>query len=172
MKNVLIVVDMQNDFIDMALGTKEAVLSVQPVIDLINDEQFDTVIATMDTHGTDYMETYEGKHLPVIHCVKGTEGWQINASVNEALKKRNALIIEKPTFGSEKLIELLKNEKPGSLTFCGLCTDICVISNCLMARAALNGTPMAVVKNACAGVTPAKHEAALDVLASCQFEIK
>ena len=73
MKNVLIVVDMQNDFIDMALGTAEAVQTVQPVIDLINDPSFDTVIATMDTHGEDYMDTYEGKHLPVIHCVKGTK---------------------------------------------------------------------------------------------------
>ena len=172
MKNVLIVVDMQNDFIDMALGTPEAVQTVQPVIDLINDPSFDTVIATMDTHGEDYMDTYEGKHLPVIHCVKDTKGWQINEKILEALKNRSATIIEKPTFGSETLIELLKEEKPESLTFCGLCTDICVISNALMARAALNGTPMCVVKNACAGVTPGKHEAALEVMASCQIEIK
>lgn len=172
MKNVLIVVDMQNDFINMALGTDEALTTVGPVVSLIKDEQFDTVIATMDTHGEDYMDTYEGKHLPVIHCVKGTEGWQINAKVKEALEERNALIIEKPTFGSEDLIELLKKEKPESVSFCGLCTDICVISNALMARAALNGTSMYVYKDACAGVTPVKHNAALEVMASCQIEIK
>lgn len=172
MKNVLIVVDMQNDFIDMALGTAEALKTVDPVVCLIKDETYDTVIATMDTHGEDYMDTYEGKHLPVIHCVKGTKGWQINEKVKAALEERNALVIEKPTFGSEKLIELLKEEKPESLTFCGLCTDICVISNALMARAALNGTPMCVYRNACAGVTPAKHEAALEVMASCQIEIR
>lgn len=172
MKNVLIVVDMQKDFIDMALGTPEALLTVEPVIALIKDPSFDTVIATMDTHGEDYMETYEGKHLPVIHCVKGTEGWQINDDVKAALEERNAQIIEKPTFGSENLIALLKEEKPESVTFCGLCTDICVISNALMTRAALDGTPMYVCKDACAGVTPAKHEAALEVMASCQIEIR
>ena len=172
MKNVLIVVDMQNDFIDMALGTAEVPLTVGPVVRLIRDEKYDTVIATMDTHGEDYMDTYEGKHLPVIHCVKDTEGWQINPKVKKALEERNALVIEKPTFGSEKLIELLKEEKPESVTFCGLCTDICVISNALMARAALNGTPMYVYKDACAGVTPEKHKAALEVMASCQIELK
>ena len=172
MKNVLIAVDMQNDFIDMALGTAEALTTIDPVVSLIKDEQFDTVIATMDTHGEDYMNTYEGKHLPVIHCVKGTEGWQINPKIKAALEERNALIIEKPTFGSEDLIELLKKEKPESVSFCGLCTDICVISNALMARAALNGTAMFVFKDACAGVTPDKHRAALEVMASCQIEIK
>ena len=172
MRKILIVIDMQNDFIDAALGTKEAVSIVEAVKEKIRSYPAADVIATMDTHGEDYMDTYEGKHLPVIHCVKDTKGWQINEKILDALKNRSATIIEKPTFGSETLIKLLKDEKPESLTFCGLCTDICVISNALMARAALNGTPMCVVKDACAGVTPAKHEAALEVMASCQIEIK
>ena len=172
MKNVLIVVDMQNDFIDQALGTDEAPATVQPVVDLILDPVFDTVIATMDTHGENYLETFEGIHLPVKHCVRGSEGWQINPAVKKALEERNACIIEKPTFGSETLAELLKKEQPESIAFCGLCTDICVISNALMARAVLPGTPITAYKNACAGVTPAKHEAALEVMASCQIDIK
>ena len=172
MKNVLVAVDMQNDFIDMALGTPEAQAIVGAVVKLIQNTDYDTVIATMDTHGEDYMDTYEGKHLPVIHCVKGTEGWQIHPKVKEALDERNALIIEKPTFGSEELVSLLKQEKPESVTFCGLCTDICVISNALMVRAALNGTPVYAVPEACAGVTPEKHEAALNVMASCQIDCR
>lgn len=172
MKNVLIVVDMQNDFIDMALGTPEAVAIVDEVVRLIEDENYDTVIATLDTHGENYMDTFEGKHLPVIHCVRGTEGWQLNDRVAAALEKRNALRIEKPTFGSIELAALLEKEKPVTITFCGLCTDICVISNALLARAALYETDIIAMKNACAGVTPAKHDAALEVMASCQIEVR
>lgn len=171
MKNVLIVVDMQNDFIDQALGTKEAVLTVGPVSDLIRDRKFDTVIATMDTHGENYLETFEGIHLPIKHCVRGSEGWLINPEVKAALEERNARIIEKPTFGSEILAELLKKEQPERIAFCGLCTDICVISNALLARAVLPDTPITVYRDACAGVTPEKHTAALEVMASCQIEI-
>ena len=172
MKNVLIVVDMQNDFIDMALGTPEAVSIVDEVVRLIEDETYDTVIATLDTHGENYMDTFEGKHLPVIHCVKGTKGWQLNDKVAAALEKRNAILMEKPTFGSIELAALLEKEKPETITFCGLCTDICVISNALMARAALYETDIITMKNACAGVTPAKHDAALEVMASCQIEVR
>lgn len=172
MKNVLIVVDMQNDFIDMSLGTAEALKTIEPVCELIRSDQFDTVIATMDTHPENYLETFEGKHLPVEHCIKGTIGWQINEKVKKALEERNAMIIEKPTFGSEELAELLKKEQPETVTFCGLCTDICVISNAMLVKAALTETPLYVYEKACAGVTPEKHKAALEVMASCQIEIR
>lgn len=172
MKNLLVVVDMQNDFIDQALGTPEAVLTVPNVNRLISDPYYDAVIATMDTHQENYLETFEGRNLPVIHCVRGSEGWQINPEVKKALDERNAVILEKPTFGSEKLAEILRQEKPETVTFCGLCTDICVISNALIARAALPETDIIVFKNACAGVSPEKHQSALDVMASCQIEIR
>ena len=172
MKNLLVVVDMQNDFIDQALGTPEAVKTVPEVIKLISDPYYDAVIATMDTHQENYLETFEGINLPVKHCIRGSKGWKINKEVGQALESRNARIIEKPTFGSLELAEILKTEKPETVTFCGLCTDICVLSNALLARAVLYETPVIVYKNACAGVTPAKHESALDVMASCQIEIR
>ncbi len=171
MKNLLVVVDMQNDFIHMALGTPEAQGIVDEVVGLIEDRHYDAVVATLDTHGENYMGTFEGEHLPVVHCVKGTKGWELNDKVAAALEKRNAILVEKPTFGSAKLVEMLKEERPETITFCGLCTDICVISNALMARAALYETDIIAIKNACAGVTPAKHEAALEVMASCQIDV-
>lgn len=171
MKNVLIAVDMQNDFIDMSLGTPEAQQIIDRVVREIEDPAYDTVIATMDTHPENYMETFEGRHLPVEHCIKGTEGWQINPAVKKALDARGALIIEKPTFGSEELCALMKNEKPECITLIGLCTDICVLSNAIMIRAALPDTVIRTVAPACAATTPQKHEAALAVMASCQIDI-
>ena len=171
MKNVLIAIDLQNDFIDMSLGTPEAVSIVDRAVSEIGKECYDTVIATMDTHPENYLETFEGKNLPVEHCIKGTQGWQINAAVKKALDERNALVIEKPTFGSLVLEELMRTEKPESVTLIGLCTDICVLSNALLIRAALPDTPIRVAADACAATSPAKHTAALAVMASCQIEI-
>lgn len=170
--NVLVVVDMQNDFIDGALGTAEAVKIVDRVTEEIGKDCYDQVIATLDTHEEDYMQTLEGKYLPVPHCVNGTEGWKIRKEIMDALEKRNALLIEKPTFGSEVLVEKIKELQPDTITLIGLCTDICVISNALLLRAACRNTEMCVIQDCCAGVTPEKHEAALKVMESCQIQVK
>ncbi|MBR4164320.1 MAG: cysteine hydrolase [Solobacterium sp.] len=170
--NVLIVVDMQNDFIDGALGTAEAVKIVDRVTEEIGKDCYDQVIATLDTHEENYMQTLEGKYLPVPHCIDGTEGWKIRKEIMDALEKRNALLIKKPTFGSEVLVEKIKELQPDTITLVGLCTDICVISNALLLRAACRNTEMGVVQDCCAGVTPEKHEAALKVMESCQIQVK
>ena len=168
MKKLLVVVDMQNDFIDGALGTKEALAIVPYVKALV--EGFDgKVLFTRDTHTEDYMNTEEGKHLPVPHCIKDTDGWQIVPEL-DALRKTEA--IDKLTFGSRELIALLA-DKQGieSITLCGLCTDICVISNALLLKAYYPEIPLYVVANACAGVTPESHQNALNAMKMCQVEI-
>ncbi len=171
MKHVLIAVDLQNDFVSMALGTKEAVEIIPAAVKEIEDPYYDTVIATFDTHGEDYLDTFEGKHLPVVHCVKGTEGWLLEEHVEQAVAERNGLRIEKPTFGSVELLDMLMKEQPESITLIGLCTDICVVSNAMLVRAGLHETPIRVVAAACAGTTPENHDHALAVMKSCQIEI-
>jgi nicotinamidase-related amidase len=171
MTKVLIVVDMQNDFVDGALGTKEAIGILPNVLREIRDPSYDAVYATLDTHTTDYLATMEGKNLPVEHCVKNTQGWMLNPLVEQELKKRNAVRIEKPTFGSEELVKEMKKLQPEEITLVGLCTDICVVSNALMLRAALHETPIHVIADACAGVNYEKHRAALMVMQSCQIDI-
>lgn len=167
----LIVVDMQNDFIDGALGTKEAVAILPAVKTKI--EGFDgKVIFTRDTHEADYLSTQEGSNLPVEHCIKGTDGWQIHPSL-EALRKEEP--IDKPAFGSVALGQLLKaydtyEEKIESITLIGLCTDICVISNAMIIKAFLPETPVIVDAACCAGVTPESHENALKAMAVCQIK--
>ena len=176
MKKVLIVVDMQNDFIDAALGTKEAQAIVPAVIKKIESYAGELVIATRDTHQENYMETSEGKHLPVPHCIEKTEGWEIRADVAEALNKVGAEIIDNPTFGStllaEKLVKLSQeNADELEIELIGLCTDICVISNALLLKANL---PEAVIKadaSCCAGVTVESHEAALLTMKMCQIDV-
>ena len=132
--DILIVVDMQADFVDGALGTKEAVAIVPKVVETIKD--FDgPIVVTYDTHGENYMRTSEGRHLPVPHCTKGTPGWELNRQVEAALSGKNVTRVEKPTFGSVKLPEIVKNLADGedfSLELVGLCTDICVVSNALL----------------------------------------
>ena len=164
----LIVVDMQNDFIDGALGTAEAVSIVPYVKSVI--ENFDgKVIFTRDTHFENYMETQEGKNLPVPHCIKGTDGWQIIAEL-DALRKTEA--IDKVTFGSKDLVEILKNEGDiESITFVGLCTDICVISNVMIVKAFYPEIPLIVDAKACAGVTPESHKNALNAMKMCQVTV-
>ena len=168
-EKVLIVVDMQNDFVDAALGTKEAAGIVPEVVKAIMDHRYDTIIATMDTHHDNYLSTLEGKYLPVVHCIEGTDGWQFNPVVENALAARGAVILKKPTFGSRTLAEMMQEMQPAQIDFCGLCTDICVLSNALMVRAALPDTEMRVLSKACAGTTPQKHDAAIAVMASCQI---
>ena len=131
-----------------------------------------TVLFTRDTHGENYMETQEGKNLPVPHCIRGTEGWQIRPELEEL---RVTEPIDKGTFGSDELGKILRDlndEDPiGTITVIGLCTDICVISNALLAKAFLPEVPIEVDASCCAGVTPESHENALKAMASCQIRI-
>ena len=168
MKKILIVVDMQNDFIDGALGTKEAVAIIPYVKELISD--FDgKVFFTRDTHFDSYMQTEEGKNLPVMHCIKGTDGWQIRPELDELRKTEP---IDKITFGSSKLIEILKAEGDiESITFVGLCTDICVISNAMLVKAFFPEIPLIVDAMGCAGVTPESHTRALKAMEMCQIKV-
>ena len=173
MRKILIVIDMQNDFIDAALGTKEAVSIVENVKAKIRSFPVEDVIATMDTHGEDYMQTQEGKNLPVMHCIRGTDGWKIRPDIAELLT--GAKIYEKPTFGSTALAADLKevSEKEEiELELVGLCTDICVVSNALLLKAAMPEVKISVDAACCAGVTPQKHLAALETMRSCQIEVK
>lgn len=167
---VLCVIDMQNDFIDGALGTKEAVAIVPAVKEKINlclkDGQ--RVIFTRDTHGEDYLNTAEGKKLPVPHCIKDTDGWQISS----ALATDGCEIIDKPTFGSFELVKAVSaTEELESIELIGLCTDICVISNAMMLKAAFYETPVTVDSNCTAGVTPQSHFNALESMKMCQIDI-
>ena len=171
MQKVLVVVDMQNDFIDGALGTKEAVAIVPGVKEKI--ENFDGVVLfTRDTHETYYLDTQEGQKLPVPHCIRDTEGWQIRSEL-DALRKTEP--IDKETFGSTdlagELVALNEDEEIGSITLVGLCTDICVISNALLIKASLPEVPICVDATCCAGVTPESHENALKAMEVCQIRI-
>lgn len=166
--NILVVVDMQRDFIDGALGTPEAVQIVPYVKELI--EHFDgKVFFTRDTHFPDYMDTQEGKNLPVPHCIKGTPGWEIHPEL-EVLRQTDA--IDKLTFGSSELPQVLaKEDNIASITFIGLCTDICVISNVMITKAFFPEIPLFVDAKACAGVTPESHKNALEAMKMCQVTI-
>ena len=172
MKNYLIVVDMQNDFIDGSLGTKEAEAIVERVADKIRSFDGD-VIFTRDTHEEEYLETQEGKNLPIVHCVRGSTGWQIREGLTAI---RSCTVIDKPTFGSTELGILLARrdleEMIGSVTLVGLCTDICVISNALLIKAFLPETPILVDAACCAGVTPESHRRALGAMKTCQIKIE
>jgi len=173
MKKLLIVVDMQKDFVDGALGTNEAVAIVDNVVNKI--ENFDgDIIVTYDTHATNYMETQEGKNLPVCHCIKGTDGWKLDAKVQAAVDKKNCKIIEKPTFGSTELPEYIKsnyNPEETEIELIGLCTDICVVSNALLLKANFLETKVSVDASCCAGVTPQSHNAALTTMKMCQVTV-
>ncbi len=173
MKRFLVVVDMQNDFVDGALGTAEAVAVAPRVAEAIarfNGEIF----VTLDTHGPDYLQTAEGKKLPVEHCLKGTAGWQLCPPVAKALAGRPYTPVEKPAFGSLALPEMVARaagEEPFSLELMGLCTDICVVSNALLLKARFPEAPIAVRADCCAGVTPQLHAAALATMQSCQIDV-
>lgn len=172
MQKILIVVDMQNDFIDGALGTAEALAIVPRVCEKIRT--FDgKVIFTRDTHEEDYLQTQEGRLLPVAHCIKGSCGWQIRKELEQL--RTEAAIIDKPTFGSTALGELLENENLadpiGEIVLTGLCTDICVISNALLIKAFLPEVPVTVDAACCAGVTPQSHKTALAAMKACQIQI-
>ena len=170
MKRLLIVVDMQNDFIDGALGTPEAEAIVPAVTAKIRSYSPEDVIATMDTHEEDYLATQEGRKLPVEHCIRGRPGWRLRAEVAEALPL--ARIYEKPTFGCIRLAEDLKRIPDlEEIELVGLCTDICVVSNALLLKAAMPEVRIRVDASCCAGVSPEKHTAALETMRSCQIEV-
>lgn len=169
---VLVVVDMQNDFIDGALGTKEAEAIVPFVADKIRN--FDgMVLSTRDTHFENYLETQEGKNLPVKHCIKGTNGWQIRKEIAELVSEEP---VDKLTFGSDRLPERLQKladqEPIESITLVGLCTDICVISNAMVIKAFFPEVPIIVDAKCCAGVTPKSHTQALNAMKVCQIQIE
>lgn len=166
---VLIVVDMQKDFIDGALGTKEAVAIVPRVLERVKN--FDGYkIFTQDTHGANYLQSEEGKNLPILHCIKGTEGWQI---LSELLAYASEPPLEKDGFGSvelgKRLQELDKKEKIESIELLGLCTDICVMTEALIAKTFMPNTPIFVRESCCAGVSPENHERALQAMEVCHI---
>lgn len=169
MKKLLIVVDMQNDFVDGSLGTKEAegiVAHVKAKVEQYQ-EKGDAVIFTRDTHTEAYLDTQEGKKLPVVHCVKGTKGWKII----DCLQPYVQTVFDKPTFGSVQLAHVVARGGYEQIELVGLCTDICVVSNALLLKAALPEVPICVDSACCAGVTPESHEAALTTMKMCQIEV-
>ena len=184
---VYCVIDMQNDFIDGALGTPEAQAIVEPVTEFIRklvdgDGEPGSgagmsgdweIVATRDTHYNDYLETNEGKHLPVVHCQIDSEGWLINDKVYEALEAAQARIIDKPNFGisPERWALAFENVTVDEVVLFGLCTDICVISNALAMKNAYPEIPVKVYSDLCAGVTPESHEAALLTMKMCQVDV-
>ena len=173
-KRFLIVVDMQNDFIDGSLGTPEAQAIVPAVVERVRQarEAGETVIATMDTHEENYLETREGRYLPVRHCIRDTEGWRIRPEVAALLG--GCVSLEKPTFGSVNLpglIRQLAGDATPLIELVGLCTDICVVSNALLLKAAFPEADISVRAGCCAGVTPGKHEAALETMRSYQIDV-
>ena len=172
----LVVIDMQNDFINGSLGTKEAEAVVEKVKNKIDSwrQAGGAVIFTRDTHDENYMNTQEGRKLPVPHCLKNTDGWQISAQLSVLPED---LIIDKPTFGSTELAayfaEMNKQDpsQPEEIQLVGLCTDICVISNAMLLKAALTETPVVADSRCCAGVTPESHQNALAAMKMCQIDI-
>ena len=178
MRKLLIVIDMQNDFIDGALGTPEAVAIVENVKEKIRSYPPGDVLATMDTHGPDYLQTQEGRHLPVEHCIKGSKGWLIREDIASLLD--GAKIYEKPTFGSIAMAldvteisqRAVQDETEEiEVEMVGLCTDICVVSNALLLKAMMPEVRISVDASCCAGVTPESHEAALQTMKMCQIEV-
>lgn len=168
---VLAVIDMQCDFIDGALGTNEAVQIVERVREKVQEyrKQEQLIVYTRDTHTEDYLNTQEGKKLPVIHCIRGTEGWNIHPDVYLP----GYPIIDKPSFGTFALVDYIAAQKEiEEIEVIGLCTDICVISNVMILKAAFPEIPIVVDAKCCAGVIPQSHQNALAAMKMCQIHIK
>lgn len=174
MSKILIVIDMQNDFIDGALGTKEAVDIVPKVLAKINNYD-GIIIFTKDTHGEEYLSMQEGQHLPVLHCIEGTHGWELQKEIGQIAEENLCPVYTKDTFGSRDLakylVELSVKEAIEEIELIGLCTDICVISNALTIKTFLPQVPIKVDASCCAGVTPDSHSNALYAMKMCQIEI-
>lgn len=179
MHKVLVVVDMQNDFTTGVLGNKECEAAISKVIDVIHQGGYDTIFLTRDSHGEDYLDTQEGKKLPVPHCMTGTDGWQIAPGIEKACREEsdNIIYVNKPVFGSIKLGEQLRGiyekymQEGVTIDFAGVCTGICVISNVLIAKAECPEAVVRVIAKACACVTPKSHETALEAMKTCQVDV-
>ncbi len=173
MKHFLIVVDIQNDFVSGSLGTDEAKGIIENCVRKI--ESFDgDIFVTYDTHHSDYLSTSEGKKLPVEHCIKGTLGFELDERIEKALESKEYTKVEKPTFGSVEIPQLIKDKAGDSdfdITLIGLCTDICVVSNTLLLKANFPEKEIYVAADCCAGVSVATHNAALDTMRCCQINI-
>ncbi|MBQ7479018.1 MAG: cysteine hydrolase [Selenomonadaceae bacterium] len=168
MKKCIVVVDMQNDFIDGSLGTKEAQEMLPRLVKKLERETDAALVFTQDTHSADYLETQEGKNLPVKHCIKPEKGWEIAPALKPFAEKA-AAIVEKPTFGSTKLPDAVRDFDEIELV--GLCTDICVISNALLLKAFYPEKSISIDASCCAGVTPESHENALGAMKMCQIQV-
>ena len=166
MKKLLVVVDMQKDFVTGCLGTKEACEITDSVAEYVKNFDGD-VVFTMDTHGENYMETQEGNKLPVPHCIKGSDGWEIVPELKSYANK----VFEKPTFGSKELADFVTNNEYESITLIGVCTGICVLSNAILIKAFAPEIPVRVIAGLCACVTPDTHETALRAMETCQIEV-
>ena len=171
MKKAIVIVDMQNDFVDGALGTPEAQEMLPRMVEKLAAARADgtALVFTMDTHGTDYLATQEGQKLPVEHCIRGTVGWEIAPALHPFVREA-AAVIEKPTFGATTLPAALADYDEIELV--GLCTDICVISNALLVKAFYPEKLISVDASCCAGVTPESHANALAAMKMCQVEIR
>lgn len=172
---LLVVVDMQYDFIAGSLGTDEAINIVQKVVQKIKNHS-GFILVTKDTHDSNYLNTQEGCNLPVPHCIKGTKGWEIDDNIEEALRDHSKYVIEKPSFGSLQLLDIIdeilsKGYSINEIELVGLCTDICVISNALILKARLPEVSLVVDASCCAGVTPESHKNALETMKMCQIKI-
>lgn len=173
MKKLLLVIDMQNDFIHGTLGTKEAIAILPRVINKVAHFEED-VIYTKDTHTADYKNTQEGRNLPVQHCVRGTDGWRLESTLEKLFLEKGCTGVEKTTFGAKQLPALLERQYPEGveeIELVGLCTDICVISNALLLKAFFPEVKISVDAACCAGVTPESHRNALEAMRMCQIEI-
>ncbi len=188
MKKILVIVDMQNDFITGPLGNADCQAVVNNIIEIVNNEKYTDIILTRDTHQENYLDTREGKNLPVAHCIEGTEGFEIDSDIMSAVenkyktseirnylnqKENMPIIINKPSFGSMELASLLSENVNAEdiIDFVGVCTGICVISNVLLAKAAVPETNVRVIENACACVTEESHRTAIEAMKMCQVEI-
>lgn len=188
MKKILVVVDMQNDFTTGPLGNKECAAVIPEVISVMQNTEYDRIIFTKDTHQDNYLQTQEGKRLPVPHCMEGTKGWEIVPSVAAAAEGTITEVIHKPTFGSVALGETLKKYSESmiktqrnadhktedaevEIDFCGVCTGICVISNVMIAKAFVPEARICVIEKACACVTPQSHQTAIEAMKTCQVDM-
>jgi len=173
MNKILLVIDMQNDFIDGSLGTKEAIAIVPAAVEKIRNFK-GHIYYTRDTHSQNYMKTAEGRNLPVQHCIKGTAGWRLHPLIEKVCIDKQAFGVEKITFGASSLPALLAERYPegiDELELIGLCTDICIISNALLLKSFFPETTIRVDSSCCAGVTPKSHQTALEAMKMCHIMI-
>lgn len=180
MKKLLIIVDEQVDFTSGVLGNAECEATVQAAVDVINENAYDEIYLTRDTHQENYLDTQEGRNLPVKHCIENTDGWQIRLEIMEAVQHNYASekvhIIDKPSFGSLDLANLLRDRYSAQqaeveITLIGVCTGICVISNSMLVKAALPEAGITIIEKACACVTPESHKTAIEAMKLCQINV-